>query len=269
MKEDLTRSFREMMNLEVLILMAGVLAATWLLLFGARRLSLLLAERFPRHRVRISSVFPVLRLAVWLAVIAFVISKVIKPELSTLVAISATAGVAFGLGAQETVKGVLAGILILLERPFRVGDMVRVDAHYGEVTRIGLRTTWIRTFQDSTVTIPNNLLMDRAVVNANSGAIVEQVTVEISLPAGVDVRKVKNLMLEAALCSPYVYRKNPVQVLVEDRYDRGFLTVFRVKAYVVDVRLEQTMASDITERVKEGIAAMGLPREIPPASAVV
>lgn len=266
MKEDLARSLQEVMNLEMLAVTAGILVVTWLALFGARRLSQALAERFPRHRVPISSVFPVLRLAVWLGVIIFIIWGVMKPQLSTLVAISATAGVAFGLGAQEMVKGVLAGVLILIERPFRVGDMVKLDDHYGEVARIGLRTISIHTFQDSTVTIPNNLFFDRPVVNANYGAIVEQVVVKFSLPAGVNVREVKDLMHEAALCSPYVYRKNPVQVLVKDEYDRGFLTVFAVKAYVMDVRFEQLMASDITERVKEGLAERGITQEMVHAS---
>lgn len=258
MKEEMVRSIHEMLNLEVLVITLSILAATWLVLLGVHRLFVVLAEKFPRHRVTISSLFPVLRLAVWIGVIVYIISGIVKPEMSTLVALSATAGVALGLGAQETVKGALAGVLILIERPFRVGDMVRIDTHYGEVTQIGLRTTWIHTFNDSTVAIPNNILFDRAVVNSNSGSIVELVVVKFFLPAGGAVGKVKSLMLEAATCSPYVYRKNPVQVLVEDEYDRGFLTVFTVKAYVMDVRFEQLLASDITERVKEGLTAIGV-----------
>ena len=70
------------------------------------------------------------------------------------------------------------------------------------------------------------------------------------------------LKQEAALCSPYVYRKNPVVVLVEDLFDHGFLSVFKVKAYVVDVRFERLMASDITERIKESIIERNiLPKE--------
>ena len=268
MKEEMVRSIHEMLNLEVFLVTFSILAATWLVLVGVRRLFVILAGSFPRHRVTISSVFPVLRLAVWVGVIVLVISGVMKPEMSTLIGLSATAGVAIGLGAQETVKGALAGVLILIERPFRVGDMVLIGTHHGEVTRIGLRTTWIHTFNDSTVAIPNNILFDQVVVNSNSGSIVELVAVKFFLPAGVAVRKVKDLMLEAATCSPYVYRKNPLQVLVEDKYDRGFLTVFTVKAYVMDVRFEQLLASDITERVKEGLAERGLPREIFPEPAI-
>jgi hypothetical protein len=153
-------------------------------------------------------------------------------------------------------KNVLAGITILLDRPFRVGDMVKVDTYYGEVTQIGLRTIRLHTFEDSTITLPNGLFFSKAV--SNSGALVEQVVVEFSLPANVPIQEVKELMHEAALCSPYVYRNNPVEVLVEDRFDRAFLSLFKVKAYVMDVRFERLMASDITERVKEAIQERGL-----------
>lgn len=258
MKEDLFRSLRQLLNLEIILEIICVLVATWLVLAGIRRLSGFLSDKFPRRRVQISSIFPVLRLAVWVGAIAFIISGLIRPELNTLVAISATAGVALGLGAQELVKNVLAGVMILFDRPFRVGDMVQVDTYYGEVTQIGLRTVRLHTFDDSTITLPNGLFLNKAVTNSNSGALVEQVVLEFFLPGNVPVRDVKELLQEAALCSPYVYRKNPVDVLVEDRFDHGFLSVFKVKAYVMDVRFERLMASDITERIKEAINDRGI-----------
>jgi len=257
-KEELIQSLGDLLDLEVVVKTVGILILTWLILLGIRRLSSLLADKFPRRRVQVSSIFPISRLAVWVGAIAFIITSVIRPQLNTLVAISATAGVALGLGAQELVKNVLAGITILLDRPFRVGDMVKVDTYYGEVTQIGLRTTRLHTFEDSTITLPNGFFLNKAVSNSNSGALVEQVVVEFSLPGNVPVRDVKELMHEAALCSPYVYRKNPVDVLVEDHFDHGFLTLFKIKAYVMDVRFERLMASDITERVKEATLDRGL-----------
>ena len=262
MKEDLIRSLGDLLNLEIIVETASILVATWLVLIGIRRLSRLLADKFTRRRVQISSIFPVLRLTLWVGTIVFIITGVIRPQMNTLFAISATVGVALGLGAQELVKNVLAGVTILLDRPFRVGDMIRVDKYYGEVTQIGLRTTRLHTFDDSVITLPNGLFLNNAVNNSNSGALVEQVVVEFSLPGNGPVRHIKELMHEAALCSPYVFRKNPVEVLVEDLFDHGFLSLFKVKAYVMDVRFERLMASDITERIKEAIQEQGLlPKE--------
>lgn len=262
MKGEVIKSITQLFNLEIIAETIGIMAATWLAVVGIQRLSKYLADRFPRWRLQITSIFPVLRLAIWLGVIGFIVSSVIKPGTNTLIAISATIGVAFGLGTQELVKNVLAGVLILFDRPFRVGDMIKMDKYYGEVTQIGLHTSQIHTFDDSTITLPNGMFLSKAVSNTNSGALVEQVVVEFSLPGNVSVRDVKELMHEAALCSPYVYRKNPVDVLVEDRFDHGFLNVFKVKAYVVDVRFERLMATDITERIKEDIMTRGiLPKE--------
>jgi small-conductance mechanosensitive channel len=262
MNQELFKSVKAVLNIEVISLIIAIILFTLAVLFGIQRLSKWLADKYPRRRVLISGAFPVFRLALWIIVIGFVISVVIRPELKTLLAISATAGVAIGLGAQEVVKNVLAGIFILLDRPFRVGDMIEVDTYYGEVTQIGLRTSRIHTFDDSTVTLPNGLFLNKAVINSNSGELVEQVVIEITLPGNVAVRDVKDLMFEAAVCSPYVCRRKPVVVLLEDRFDHGFLTTFKIKVYVVDVRMERLIASDITERVKEEIIARGiLPKE--------
>lgn len=255
MKEDLVKSINELLNLKIIAETIVLLTGTWAALAGVRRLVNFLADRFPRWRVSISNIFPVLRVALWLAVLWFIISVIIKPELNTLVAISATAGVAFGLGAQELVKNILAGLLIFVDRPFRIGDMIEVDSYYGEVAQIGLRSIRIHTFDDSTITLPNGVFLNKAVSNSSCGALVEQVVVEFCLPGDVNVRDVKALMHEAALCSPYVYRKNPVSVLVEDRYDHGFLSVFKVKVYVMDVRFERLISSDVTERIKEELIA--------------
>ena len=82
----------------------------------------------------------------------------------------------------------------------------------------------------------------------------------VFLPGSVPVAGVKDLMQEAALCSPYVYRKKTAMVLVDDLFDYGFLSVSKVKAYVIDVRL---VASDITERIKESILEHNiLPKEV-------
>ena len=70
--------------------------------------------------------------------------------------------------------------------------------------------------------------------------------------------KVKELALEAARCSPYSYLKKPVIVLVQPRFDYRPMLRFTIKAYVLDVRLERRLASDITERLYEALGEEGL-----------
>ncbi|ALC17778.1 mechanosensitive ion channel [Desulfuromonas soudanensis] len=234
----------------------------WGVVWGLRILSNWLARKFSRSRLFIASFYPVLRLVLWVGAVAFIIFGIVQPPMNTLVAISAGVGLALGLGAQDLIRNIIAGILILFDRPFRVGDMVDVGGQYGEVTNIGLRSTRLQTFDDSAVTLPNALVLSVAVSNANNGSLDEMVVTEFHLPATVDVQEVKALAAEAAACSPYVYLKKPIIVMVDDHFDRAFLSRFRIKAYVLDVRFERLLASDILERVKKEIVRRNLLPEI-------
>jgi small-conductance mechanosensitive channel len=131
--------------------------------------------------------------------------------------------------------------------------MIEVGDHYGEVTNIGLRSIRVQTFGDSTVTLPNALVLGQAVSNSNSGALDEMVEVHFTLPAHLDLTLVRNLAQESASSSPYVYLKKPIRVLIEDHFDRTFLTRLTIKAYVLDIRFERLLASDITERFKNAL----------------
>lgn len=217
-----------------------------------------LAARFGRQRLLISSFYPVLRLLCWVSAAAYVLFVIIHPPLNTLLAVSASAGLALGLGAQDLIRNIVAGILILFERPFHIGDMIQVGEHYGEVTNIGLRSVKIHTFEDSVVTFPNALVQTQAVSNANAGQLDEMVVVRFHLPAEIPVGPVKELAWEAAACSPYVHLGKPISVLIEDRFDFRFLTYFTIKAYVHEIRLERILASDILERVKQALQEQGL-----------
>lgn len=245
-------------NIYRILIAAGIFTLTLGLVWLLRRGAELLATKLGRHRLLISSLFPVLRLGIWIGAITFTIVVVFNPPIETLLTLGAGAGLAIGLGAQDLIKNIIAGILILLDRPFRVGDMVQIGEHYGEVINIGLRSIRIRTFDDSEVTLPNNGVLGQAVSNSNSGALDELVVAQFHLPATVDVQQVKQLAWEAAACSPYVFLKKPVIVLVEDVFDYTFLTRFKVKAYVLDIRDERLFASDVLERIKQEIVARGL-----------
>ncbi|MDR1336846.1 MAG: mechanosensitive ion channel family protein [Tannerella sp.] len=74
-------------------------------------------------------------------------------------------GLAFALASQDTVKNMLGGITVFIDRPFRLGDIIRFDATEGTVEDIGLRSTRIRTYDRQLVVIPNSRLMDVSVIN--------------------------------------------------------------------------------------------------------
>ncbi|MCI0697073.1 mechanosensitive ion channel family protein [candidate division KSB1 bacterium] len=71
--------------------------------------------------------------------IYFIIAAVLSPPIETLIAVTASAGIAIGFASQDILKNIFGEIMILLDRPFQVGDKIEVGSYYGEVAQIGLR----------------------------------------------------------------------------------------------------------------------------------
>jgi len=142
---------------------------------------------------------------------------------------------------------------------FRIGEMVHFGGHYGEVVRFDLGVTWLRTLDDNLIMVPNSVVLENAVANANSSELSEVVVVNIDLLRTIPIQEVRSLAMEAAAsASPYTYLKKPVSVTVESRYDFGFLLRLVIKTYVVDVRLDRLLSSDITERFIEALHERGI-----------
>ncbi|MCW8824059.1 MAG: mechanosensitive ion channel family protein, partial [Ignavibacteriaceae bacterium] len=158
--------------------------------------------------------------------------------------------IAIGLAAQDLVKNVIGGIMILFDRPFQVGDKIQVGDNYGEVLTIGLRSTRIVTGDDSVVSIPNSDIMTQSVSNSNSGEPNCQVVAEVYLPIDIDTVAVRDIALEVARVSKYVYLDKQMSVLFfnEVKEKRSFLKM-RLKAYVMDIRYEFAFKSEMTELI--------------------
>lgn len=258
MQENTIVELVELMSLSRLLQVALVVAVTWLLLRVIHAGLQQLIQRFPRYRLQMGQIYPVIRIFMWFLVIAFIIFGLVKPPQTIVFAVLGSLGLAIGLAAQGGVRNLLAGVMMIFNPPFRVGDMVHFGGHYGEVTRLDLSVTWLRTLDDSVIMVPNSAVLENAVVNANSGELSEMVVVNIDLPRSIPIQEVRALAREAAIASPYTYLKKPVSVTLESRYDYDFLLRLVIKAYVIDVRLERLMSSDITERFVTALPGLGV-----------
>ena len=160
-----------------------LVVAGWILIKLFSRILEVLAERSTRYRITLKGLIPVVRIIGWILVIITIITGIFQPPMATVLALSASVGVAVGFAAQDILKNIFGGVMILFDRPFQVGDKIEVGSFYGEVTQIGLRSTRIVTPDDSLVAIPNSTIMNGSVSNANSGEANCQVVAEIWLPA--------------------------------------------------------------------------------------
>jgi MscS family membrane protein len=214
------------------------------------KILILISERSARLRIAIKGFIPILRIVLWSVVIFAIIKGIFNPPFQTVLAFTASLGIALGLAAQDILKNVFGGLALIIDQPFKVGDKIESGKYYGEVLEIGLRTTRIVTADDSVVSIPNSELMNTSVSNSNSGELNCQVVAEIFLPIDIDTEKVRKIAMESAQVSRYVYLKKPITVLFfnEVKEHRSFIKM-RLKAYVMDIRFEFQFKSDMTEIV--------------------
>ncbi len=236
---------------------ALVLIAAWVLIRYSSRLLGVIGARGPRARFVVKWIEPILRITVWFAAL-FVSFELLAPSRETFFATIGSVAIAVGLGAQDLVKNVVGGLVILVDRPYQLGDRVRIGDAYGEIDYIGLRSTKLTTPDDTRITIPNANLLTGMAYNANSGVPDCQVVTDLYLPADTDPDEALRIGYEAANTSPYVYLAKPVVALVNDGFDRQPYLRLRIKAYVYDHRLEPRMQSDITARAKAEFLRRGM-----------
>ena len=208
------------------------------------------AERRTTYRITVKGIIPIIRIMGWILVIFIIIAGIFQPPVSTVLAVTASIGIAVGFAAQDILKNVFGGIMILFDKPFKVGDKIEIADYYGEVLEIGLRSTRIVTPDDSVVSVPNGEIMNKPVSNANSGEANCQVVAEVYLPITADTERIREVAMEAAQVSRFVYLNKPVVVLFFNEIkDRKSYLKMRVKAYVSDIRYEFAFKSDMTEIV--------------------
>lgn len=239
-----------------------ILGLTWLVIRYSGRLLDVLAAQSPRARFVVRWVQPMIRIFFWFSALMLCFALV-APSTETFYAGLASAGIAVGLGAQDLVKNILGGITILADRPFQLGDRVKVGEAYGEIDHIGLHSTKLTTPDDTRVTIPNSSIVTSQIFNANSGVPDCQVVTDVFLPLATDPRLIQRIGYEAAFTCPFLLLRKPVVVHVSDVLaDNPFIRL-RIKAYVFDHRYEGRMQSDITVRCKEEFLRRGLLGEPP------
>lgn len=178
-----------------------VLAFTLLLIYLSSKLRRLLIDRvLTRTRLDIGAreaIGTIVRYLIF--VIGFLILlQTIGIDLTTLNVLAGAIGIGVGFGLQNVANNFISGLIILFERPIKVGDRIEVDDVHGEVTHIGARSTTIRTNDNIAIIVPNSKFISENVINWS----LEGGAVRFKIPVGVgyesDLELVEKLLLEAA-----------------------------------------------------------------------
>ncbi|HEX3916285.1 MAG TPA: DUF3772 domain-containing protein [Caulobacteraceae bacterium] len=131
-----------------------------------------------------------------------------------LVASALSVGIGFGL--QNVVQNFVSGVILLVERPVKVGDWVSIDGIEGDVRRIRVRATEIETSDQSTVILPNSDLITKAVQNRTLGEPSGRIKLQLSITRPADVRKARTAILKVAKERPEITQIPPPEVYIEN-----------------------------------------------------
>jgi small-conductance mechanosensitive channel len=121
-----------------------------------------------------------------------------------------------GFGAQTLLKNIISGILLLIERPMRVGDLIEADNVRGRVTSIGLRSSTIRDVKGTETLIPNSSFLERALTNWTYSSRVGRFSLRVGAPYGTAAQQIMNLLSALTLQHPKVMKQPAPQVLLDE-----------------------------------------------------
>jgi small-conductance mechanosensitive channel len=218
-----------------------------------------LGERFTEKRLLLQQIAAFARFGLYFVGILLAVISAIELRRAAVLAISGSLGLALGFALKDQAASVLAGITILIDKPFQVGDRIRLGDTYGDVVSIGLRSVRVVTLDDNLVTIPNSKLMTDVVSSGNAGELTMLVQMDFFIGADQDATLAKKLVGDAYTSSRYCTLEKPWTVLVNSVVHEGYFA-FRVRArgYVVDVKFEKALETDVTLRVAEAFQAAGI-----------
>jgi MscS family membrane protein len=137
------------------------------------------------------------RYLIWFVGIMLVLVN-LDVDITPYLAAAGIVGLAFALAAQDLISNFYGGVIITIDKPFKVGDRVKVEQYYGDVIDIGPRSTRLRTPDHQIITIPNNKMTTNYITNYNEPDQKLRITIPVSVAYGNDPKKVKEMLLDVA-----------------------------------------------------------------------
>jgi potassium efflux system protein len=171
----------------------------------------------------------------------------------------AAMGVGIGFGLQEIVANMVSGVILLIERPIRVGDVLSVGDTSGEVRRINIRATTILNLDRQEVIVPNKDFITKEVTNWTLADKVLRLIIDIGVAYGSDVDRVRQLLLDIARENPLV-RKKPEPAAYFVNHGDSSLD-FRLYAFITDPRIRFRVTDEINSQINKRLAKENI--EIP------
>ena len=194
-----------------------------------------------------------------LMTILLIISLVsVKIPLTVFAFLGGAFAIGVGFGAQTLLKNMISGILLLIERPLRVGDLIEVENVRGRVTSIGLRSSTVRDAKGMETLIPNSSFLEKHLTNWTYSSRVSRFSLRVGTPYEASTSRVIDMLAHLAKEHPHVLEMPPPQVLLEEFGQNA--RIFTLN-YWLEIRLDidpSQVASELRFAIELKFAEAGL-----------
>jgi small-conductance mechanosensitive channel len=174
--------------------------------------------------------------------------------------------VGIGFGLQAIVQNFISGLILLAERPVKVGDWVVLGTAEGDIQRINVRATEIQLGDRSTLIVPNSEFITKTVRNMTLRSAEGRVLIRLPMPLTTDARQVREIML-GVLHEHEAVLPEPAPSVTLDGIDNGLL-IFQAIAYVPGPRMAAGVRSELLFTILERLQAAQVSMAVPTAASV-
>lgn len=245
---------------KIVLLLLGISALYFINKF-ARFVFDKLMVKLPTNRFTILQIATLFSFILYIFGTFALILGILNPPKEFLYAAGGSMAVAVGIALKDVVASVIAGLVLLFDRPFIVGDRVQFGDTYGEIISIGLRSVRLQTLDDNIITIPNSRFMNEMVASGNFGALEMMIVCDFHIALNADIEKAKEIIREVIVTSRYAYLKKPVSFAINEVEIAECLAIrIKAKAYVLDIRYEKAFQSDVVTRAAQLFNEQGIAR---------
>jgi small-conductance mechanosensitive channel len=244
-----------------LIIVAGTIAVYYILRYFINRA----ADSLALEKGQLKGIYSITKLVLLVIAITMIIFQFSSLSGVAAGAISVAAGTIIGFSSRNTISNAIAGILLLASKPFKIGDRIRTsddDRFVGDVIEITILYTKIKTIRNELVTIPNQMLLQREIVNY-SGMDVLAVGVEIALTYDNDRTTVEKLMVDSAAGTTGIMNDPRPSVMLK-RFDQ-YAAVYELRAFTDRPNEHLQLQSEIRKNIYDAFKRRGLDITVPQA----
>jgi potassium efflux system protein len=202
-----------------------------------------------------------LHYTIWILAILTALNVLGFP-LTNLALIAGALGVGIGFGLQNIVNNFISGLILLFERPIKVGDLLVIDGQWGKVREIRVRSTTFETLDRAVVIIPNSELLSSKITNwTRYGKRPVRISLEVGVGYGADVRLVTRLLEDICRAHPRVLKDHPVQVFFRTFGDSALQFTVRLFVRSPEPQERLSVTHDLNQAILEAFRDQGI--EIP------